>query len=95
MTNKSPEGAMTTTSSETLPTGPLERLRTGVQQGIDRYRALGSAPEACRLLAAASASYIGDRFNTIALIALSYELGGSALGVGGMLALIALPRLVV
>ncbi len=47
------------------------------------------------MLAAASASYIGDRFNTIALIALSYELSESALGVGGMLALLALPRLVV
>lgn len=74
---------------------PLTTLRSAVHDGVDRYRALGEAPEARRLLATAVISYIGDRFSTIALIALSFDLGDSALGVGGMLALLALPRLVV
>lgn len=74
---------------------PFATLKAAVRDGINRYKALGEAPEARHLLAAAAGSYIGDRFNTIALIALSFELGGSALGVGGMLALRALPRLVV
>lgn len=75
--------------------GLLRTLTSAVRDGVDRYRALGDAPEARRLLAAAAGSYIGDRFNTIALIALSFEFGNSALGVGGMLALLALPRLVI
>lgn len=75
--------------------GPLATIRTAVRDGIDRYRSLREAPEASRLLAVAAGSYIGDRFNTIALIALSFQLGNSALGVGGMLALLMLPRLVV
>lgn len=75
--------------------GPLATVKTAVRDGVEHYRALRHAPEARRLLAAAAGSYIGDRFNTIALIALSFELGDSALGVGGMLALLALPRLVV
>ena len=75
--------------------GPLATVRAAVRDGVDRYRALRDAPEARRLLAAAAGSYIGDRFNTIALIALAFELGDSALGVGGMIALWALPRLVI
>lgn len=84
----------TSTGNETAR-DPLATLRSAVHDGVDRYRALGDEPEARRLLAAAVISYIGDRFNTIALIALSFNLGDSALGVGGMLALLALPRLVV
>lgn len=87
MDSKSPGGA--------APKRPLAATGAAVRNGIERYRALREAPEAGRLLAAAAGSYIGDRFNTIALIALSFELGDSALGVGGMLALLALPRLVV
>lgn len=70
-----------------------ERLSTVVQDAAGRYRALGAAPDARRLLAAAAASYIGSEFNFIALIALSYQITGSALGVGGMLTAAALPRL--
>ncbi|MBA2755674.1 MAG: MFS transporter [Chloroflexia bacterium] len=70
-------------------------IRSATRTSVDRYRALGNAPDVRRLLAAAAGSYIGDRFNTIALIALSFKLGDSALGVGGMLALMVLPRLLV
>lgn len=84
-----------TTPDAGRPHGPSGKIRSAVRDGIDRYRALRDVPEARRLLAVAAGSYIGDRFNTIALIALSFELGDSALGVGGMLALLALPRLVV
>ena len=75
--------------------GAGARIRSATRTSVDRYRALGNAPDVRRLLAAAAGSYIGDRFNTIALIALSFKLGDSALGVGGMLALMALPRLLV
>jgi MFS family permease len=86
---------MDSTQAGKVPHGPLATLRSAVTDGVDRYRALREAPEAARLLATAALSYIGDRFNTIALIALAFELGNSALGVGGMMALLALPRLVV
>lgn len=59
----------------------------------DRYRELFKDPAPRRLLSAAALSYIGDRFNMIALVTLSYELGDGALGVGGTLALLMLPRL--
>ena len=75
--------------------GAIDALREAMRGGVARYRALGDAPETRRLLLAAAGSYIGDRLNTIALVALSFELGDSALGVGGMLALMAFPRLVV
>ncbi len=87
---------MTATPSEGgAARGPLATVRSAVRDGVDRYKALREAPEAGRLLATAALSYIGDRFNTIALIALAFELGDSALGVGGMMALLALPRLIV
>ena len=73
----------------------ISALRGAATDGVARYRALGDAPETRRLLLAAAGSYVGDRFNTIALVALSFELGDSALGVGGMLALMCLPNLVV
>ncbi len=82
-------------TTATTSNGPLNRLRRGFDRIIGRYRELGAVPETRRLLGAAAGSYIGDRFNTIALIALSFKLGDSALGVGGMLAMVALPRLVV
>lgn len=75
--------------------GWLGRVRGAVQGAVGRYRELGALPDARRLLLAASGSYVGDRLNTIALIALSFELGDGALGVGGMLALFMLPRLLV
>ena len=76
-------------------TGLIGTLRGAATDGAARYRALGSARETRRLLLAAAGSYAGDRLNTIALIALSFELGDSALGVGGMLALMAVPRLLI
>jgi MFS family permease len=73
---------------------PSGKIRSAIRDGIDRYRALRDAPEARKLLLAAAGTHIGYRFNTIALVALSYNLGDGALGVGGMLAIMMLPSLV-
>lgn len=73
--------------------GQLGRASAAVRRGAARYQEIGALPDARRLLLAATGSYIGDRLNTIALVALAYTLGDGALGVGGMLALTMLPRL--
>lgn len=75
--------------------GLLAILKITLRDGVERYRALRDAPGAQPLLAEASRSYIGHGFNTIVLISLSFELCDSALGVGGMLALLVSPPLVV
>lgn len=80
-------------ASDALARGPFEILRTALRDGVDRYRALKDAPESRTLLLAAATSYIGNRLNTIALVALSYKLGDGALGVGGMLAIMMAPSL--
>ena len=78
------------------PAGGLTGPRPGRARPNRRaYRALGKAPEARTLLGTAAVSYIGDRLNTIALIALSFEFSDGALGVGGMLAIYMLPRLLI
>ena len=63
--------------------GRIKRLHTALR---DRNVAV--------LLGASFVSEIGDWFNTVALISLSYQFGDGALSVGGMLALRMLPRLV-
>ena len=84
---------MATTASAPAP-GAAARLRAAGRGWAERYRALGEAPATRRLLGAAAASYVGDRFATVALVAASYDLG-STLGVGATFALIALPRVLV
>ncbi len=80
-------------STEAAPgTGLVTRLSGAARRTVRQYQQLGAVPGTRRLLLAATGSYIGDRFNTIALIALSYKLGDGALGVGVMLALFMLPR---
>lgn len=74
---------------------PIATIRAAFRDGIDRYRALRDAPETRRLLIAAAGTHIGYRLNTIALVALSYSLGEGALGVGGMLAIMMFPSLVI
>ena len=73
-------------------TRPVDRVKEALHQSWRNYRELAGLRAARRLLGAAALSYAGDRFNTVALIALSFNLGDGALGVGGMLALFALPR---
>ena len=72
--------------------GWLARIVAAVRQTGGHYRELNQVPAARRLLVAATGSYVGDGFNTVALIALSYKLGDGALGVGFMLAISLLPR---
>lgn len=70
-----------------------DRLTTGLQHTISSYQALGGFPNVRRLLAAAATSSLGSELNFIALIALAYHLGGSALAVGGLFTAAALPHL--
>lgn len=86
---------METHPSTAPAAGPLQRMQEALQQTVGSYRELGSLPDARKLLGAAALSYAGDRFNTIALITLSFNLGDGALGVGGMLALFSLPRFLI
>lgn len=86
---------METTTSAAAVAGPLARLREALRGMVGSYRELGALPDARKLLGAATLSYAGDRLNTLALIALSFDLGDGALGVGAMLALFALPRFLI
>jgi hypothetical protein len=70
------------------------RLGATTADGFARYRRLLDRRDAVWLIGAGVVSEIGDWFNAVALIALSYDLGNGALGVGGMLALRAVPRLI-
>lgn len=82
------------TTSDAMTRSPVDAMRSALRDGINRYKALKDAPETRALLGAASISYIGARFKTIALIALSYKLGDGVLGVGGMLAIQMFPGIV-
>jgi MFS family permease len=57
----------------------VERVRT-------RYRSILAERNVAMLLGAGVASELGDWFNTVALISLSFRFSDSALGVGGMFA---------
>jgi MFS family permease len=74
--------------------GSLVKLGSGFAGGFGRYRRLVRRRDAVLLIGAGVVSEIGDWFNAVALIALSFDLGDGALGVGGMLALRMVPRLV-
>ncbi|CAA9531446.1 MAG: hypothetical protein AVDCRST_MAG73-990 [uncultured Thermomicrobiales bacterium] len=70
----------------------LTRAGAAARRTGQRYRRLGAVPDARRLLLAGAVANVGDRFTTIAMIALAYELGGGARAVGVVLALKLLPR---
>jgi MFS family permease len=82
------------TTSDAMTRSPVDAMRSALRDGINRYKALKDAPETRALLGAAAVSYIGNRFKTIALIALSYKLGDGVIGVGGMLAIQMFPGIV-
>lgn len=67
-------------------TGRLSELSAGLRILRDRYRAILAERNVATLLGAGVASELGDWFNTVALIALSFRHSDSALGVGGMFA---------
>ena len=72
----------------------VSRLGSLAGGGFGRYRRLLGQREAVHLIAAGIVSELGDWFNAVALMALAFDLGDGALGVGGMLALRMVPRLV-
>lgn len=84
-----------TPAEATVSRNPVEAIRGAIVDGIDRYRALAGAPESRKLLLGVAGTRIGYRASTIALVALSYKLGGGALGVGGMIAILLGPSLLV
>lgn len=67
-----------------------ERLRAA----LERYRRFARDRDATLLLGAGIVSAAGDWFNTVALIALAFNFGDGVLGVGGLLILRMIPRLV-
>lgn len=76
---------------------PMERLRqmgAALQESLGLYRSAFAERNVALLLAAGLTSEIGDWFNTVALISLSYHFGDGATGVGGMLAVRMLARLI-
>src|SRR5215212_8774627 len=64
----------------------LNQAGSALQRGLDHYRALLAERNVALLLGAGVVSEIGDWFNIVALISLSYSFGDGALGVGGMFA---------
>jgi predicted MFS family arabinose efflux permease len=64
-----------------------------VQRALDHYRAVLADRNVALLLGAGIVSEIGDWFNIVALVSLSYSVGDGALGVGGMFATRMLTRL--
>jgi predicted MFS family arabinose efflux permease len=64
----------------------LNQAGSALQRGLDHYRTLLAERNIGLLLGAGVVSEIGDWFNIVALISLSYSFGDGALGVGGMFA---------
>jgi MFS family permease len=76
------------------PIQSLQGLRDGAAEAIQRYRHVLDQHDSRTLLVAALLSVIGDWLNFVALMALAYDFGNGAIGVGGMLALRLVPGLV-
>ena len=74
---------------------PLDRIDTALRQSLARYRTVIGERNLVLLIGAGFISEIGDWFNTVALISLSYHFSDGATGVGGMLAARMLTRLIV
>src|SRR5215213_11709631 len=64
----------------------LTQAGTVLRRVLDHYRTLLAGHDVALLLGAGVVSEIGDWFNIVALISLSYSFGDGALGVGGMFA---------
>src|SRR4051812_40886875 len=64
----------------------LNQADAALRRTLDHYRSLFVERDVALLLGAGAVSEIGDWFNIVALISLSYGFGGGALGVGGMFA---------
>jgi len=71
----------------------LIQAGSALQRMLDHYRALLAERNVALLLGAGVVSEIGDWFNIVALISLSYGFGDGALGVGGMFAMRMVTRL--
>lgn len=79
--------------SRPLP-GSARRFAASTITAFGRYRRFLHDRDASLLLGAGVLSAIGDWFNTVALIALAFNFGEGVLGVGGLLILRMLPRLI-
>jgi predicted MFS family arabinose efflux permease len=64
----------------------LNQAGSALQRLLNHYRALLAERNVALLLGAGIVSEIGDWFNIVALVSLSYRFGDGALGVGGMFA---------
>jgi MFS family permease len=77
-----------------LATKRVHRISDAMQRTLALYRGVLGERNIAILLGAGIASEIGDWFNTVALISLSYRYSESAAGVGGLLAVRMLTRLI-
>ncbi len=77
---------------EVLTAGPRPWAR--LRGAARRYREVVGQRDPALLLGGGAVSVIGDWFNTVALVELSYRFGEGSLGVGGLLAVRMLPPLV-
>ena len=73
---------------------PLHAAAAGLTRTLVHYRTVFGNRNTALLLGAGFVSEVGDWFNIVALISLSYRFGEGALGVGGMLAARMLTRLI-
>jgi predicted MFS family arabinose efflux permease len=64
----------------------LNQADAALRRTLDHYRAVLAERNVALLLGAGIVSEIGDWFNIVALVSLSYSLGDGAFGVGGMFA---------
>jgi MFS family permease len=71
----------------------IEHVGAALQRIVAQYRAILGERNVALLLGAGIASEVGDWFNIVALISLSYRFSDNALGVGGMFAARMLTRL--
>lgn len=76
-----------------VATERLSEAGAALRRARDRYRAILAERNVAMLLGAGVVSELGDWFNTVALISLSFLISDSALGVGGMFAARMLTRL--
>jgi MFS family permease len=74
-------------------TRPLSLLIASLQHSLGLYRSAFAERNIALLLGAGFASEIGDWFNTVALISLAFRYSDGATGVGGMLAVRMVTRL--
>jgi MFS family permease len=76
-----------------VATERLTEMGAALRRAGDRYRSILAERNVAMLLGAGVVSELGDWFNTVALISLSFHFSNSAIGVGGMFAARMLTRL--